>query len=101
LLLIGNQIKKPKAMKKSILSVPASFLLKAFFALQIILFSTMAVMAQDGNGTGADVDVDINKGNDAGAWYMNWWIWVIVALVLIILIVAMTRRGGGTTVVKD
>lgn len=86
-------------MKKSIYAVSAGFMIKLFFALQILLFSAMSVLAQDGGGT--DIDVDIDKGGDAGAWYMNWWIWVIVALVLIILIVAMTRRGGGTTVIKD
>jgi hypothetical protein len=87
-------------MKNSIYSAPAGFVVKLFVALQILLFSVIAVMAQDGGGTGADIDVNINKGGDA-AWYMNWWIWVIAALVLIILIVAMTRRGGGTTVIKD
>jgi hypothetical protein len=88
-------------MKKSIYLAPAGLLLKVFFTLQILLFSVISVIAQDGDGKGTDIDVDINKGGDAGAWYMNWWVWVIAALVLIILIVAMTRRGGGTTVVKD
>jgi uncharacterized membrane protein len=88
-------------MKKSISLAPAGFFLKLFFALQIVLFSVMGAMAQNGDGKGTDIDVDINKGGEAPAWYMNWWIWVIVALVLIILIVAMTRRGGGTTVIKE
>lgn len=82
-------------------AVSAGFLLKLFFTLQILMFSVMTVMAQNGGGEGAEIDVDIDKGGDGGAWYMNWWIWVIAALVLILLIVAMTRRGGGTTVVKD
>lgn len=47
----------------------------------------------------ADIKVDINAGSGGGAWYQEWWVWVLVGLFALIVIVALTQRGK-TTVVK-
>jgi hypothetical protein len=48
----------------------------------------------------SEIDVDINAGGGS-AWYANPVIIGIGVIALVALLVALTRGGGGTTIVKD
>ena len=54
-------------------------------AVQMFFWQAAAVAQQP------DIQVDIDA-NCGGAWYTNWWVWVLIAL-FVIIIVALTSRG--------
>jgi hypothetical protein len=48
----------------------------------------------------AEIDVDIGGGGEA-AWFTNPVFIAVAVIAVVALVVALTRGGGGTTVVKD
>jgi hypothetical protein len=64
---------------------------KAIFIFIAALFSTVLVLAQDGDAK--DINVNVDTKGDA-AWYASPWVWVVGAAVFILLLVALTRGSG-------
>lgn len=62
---------------------------KALFTFVAALFSTMMVLAQEGESKNINVDVN-TKGDN---WYASPWVWIVGAAVFILLLVALTRGG--------
>lgn len=62
---------------------------KAFFTFVAALFSTMMVLAQEGETKNINVDVNAKGDN----WYASPWVWIVGAAVFILLLVALTRGG--------
>jgi len=62
---------------------------KAIFTFVAAVFSTMLVLAQEGETR--KIDVDVNTGSDN--WYASPWVWIVGAAVFILLLVALTRGG--------
>ena len=60
---------------------------KALFTFVAALFSTMMVLAQEGESKNINVDVN-TKGDN---WYASPWVWIVGAAVFILLLVALTR----------
>lgn len=70
----------------------------AILALQVLIFKSVILVAQETKNVNVDIDV---KGPAGGAWYGNWWIWAIGVAVFLIIIVALTNRGSNNTVRTD
>jgi hypothetical protein len=62
---------------------------KALLTFVAALFSTMMVLAQEGESK--NINVDVNTKGDA--WYASPWVWIVGAAVFILLLVALTRGG--------
>jgi hypothetical protein len=62
---------------------------KAVLTFIAALFSTVMVLAQEGDAK----DVNINVNTKGSAWYTQPWVWVVGAAVFILLLVALTRGG--------
>lgn len=65
---------------------------KTILTLVLAFWSTLLVLAQEGDGA-KDINVNVNTKGDA-AWYTSPWVWVVGAAVFILLLVALTRSGG-------
>lgn len=63
---------------------------KYLIMLYLALFSTLAVLAQEGAG---DKDINVNVNTKGDAWYTAPWVWIVGAAVFILLLVALTRGG--------
>ena len=64
------------------------------WALMPILVAVHSmVMAVQAAAQDAQLDVNINTNDASGAWYQQWWVWVLVGLFVLIVIVALTSRG--------
>lgn len=63
-----------------------------FTALMLTVFTLLTgkLPAQEG---AKDVNVDVNMDTDGGAWYGNWWVWIIGLGIFIIIIVAIVSAG--------
>lgn len=60
-----------------------------FIMIIISFFSSGLLIAQD-----KKVDIDINThGGGSGAWYNNWWVWVIGLALFVIILVAIISAG--------
>ena len=73
-------------MKK--LSLNFSILLLALFA------SVQSVLGQDPGTKKLDVDIDVDKGADAGNFFMQPWVWIVAGAIFILLLVALMRGSG-------
>ncbi len=60
---------------------------KAVLTFIAALFSTVMVLAQEGDAK----DVNINVNTKGSTWYTQPWVWVVGAAVFILLLVALTR----------
>ncbi len=57
----------------------------------LVLLASVQGFAQDRD---INVDVDLNRGG-GGAWYNNYWIWIVGGAVFVLLLVALLRGRGG------
>jgi hypothetical protein len=60
-----------------------------FIMVMISFFSSVFLMAQDKK---VDIDINTNEGG-GGAWYNNWWVWVIGLALFVIILVAIISAG--------
>jgi len=60
-----------------------------FILLMVTFFSSGLLLAQDKK---VDIDINTHEGG-GGAWYNNWWVWVIGLALFVIILVAIISAG--------
>jgi len=69
-------------------------LIAVIFALQVLVYKTSILLAQEEKKVDVNVDIDGPAAGGGAVWYGNWWVWAIGIAVFLIIIVALTNRGS-------
>lgn len=62
--------------------------------LLALLATVQSVFAQDDGSRKLDVDIDVDKGADAGNFFMQPWVWIVAGAIFILLLVALMRGNS-------